>query len=230
MLPASTVTDRDGPQGLRVLLFDRGESTRLEIHRLLLEGGCAASAWAAWEEARERLRRHPVDAVVLCDWRRLGGRGAHRYLKPAAQGVPFVAVCDGGLTRWDDRFSAVLVYPVTGRELIRALKTAVAEERESLSLGAYVLDLKARSLSRGGARLGVTGVEAAILKVLMAAQGEFVASDDLVRSAWGIDSRGDRRILYTHVAWLRRKMQATFGSRRLIASARGLGYRFVPDP
>jgi len=193
---------------------------------LLRAAGYGVAAYENWRRAREALLEERVDAIVLCDWRRLGGRGSHRYLKTAAAGAPFILVCDGGVTRWDERFTAVLYYPVDKDDLSRAIDGAIADVRASVTLGEFTLDLKARTLTREQLTANLTPIQTAILRALMLAQGGFVNSNDLLREVWGFAASGDRRVLYTHIAWLRRRLLAKFGPGQLLVSKRRRGYRF----
>ena len=211
-----------------VALVDTHDGSREELAVLLRRSGCQVRSCAHWRQAREVLAASPVDAVLLCDWRRGGGRGAYRYLQKAAGDAPFILVCDGGVTCWDDRFRAVLYYPVHEQGLLAALSRAVVDATESVAAGAFALNLKRRTLSREGVVLRLTPSEVNILKVLMLTRSAFVPATELVAAAWGIQSLPDRRVLYTHVAWLRRKLSAAFGPATLISSVRGQGYCFDP--
>jgi DNA-binding response OmpR family regulator len=212
-----------------VALIDPNPISRAELAELLRAGGYGVSVFAHWREARAALLSGPVDAVVLCDWRRLGGRGSHRYLWKAAGVAPFILVCDGGVTRWDDRFTAVLYHPVTGEDLFRAIEGAIVGATQSLTLGGFRLDLRRRSLTYHDADLRLTPIETSLLRELMLSQGRFADSWDLMSRAWGIETLVDRRVLYTHVAWLRRKLLRAFGSDAMLVSSRGQGYRFDPS-
>ena len=211
-----------------IALVDRQEETRQEIGALLGGAGLRPHCFDHWREARSALAVEPVSAVVLCDWRRGGGRGAHRYLRGCAGSAPFVLVCDGGVARWDDRFTAVLYYPVLAHELAHAIVGAIERAASSLTCGGFVLDLKRRLLSSGEASAKLTPVETELLKVLMLAQGRFIPSVELLERAWQLQTLLDRRIVYTHVSWLRRKLEAAFGPGQLIVSGRAQGYSFAP--
>jgi len=211
-----------------VALVDGHEDTREELQELLITAGYRLVCFGHWRDAREALTRLAVNAVVLCDWKRGGGRGSHRYLKRAAGNAPFILICDGGVTRWDGRFTAVLYHPVRQADLVRAIVSAVEDASASLTYGGYVLNIKRRTLSYGDISLRTTPVETEVLKVLMLAQGRFVQPLELLARAWGLETLLDRRIVYTHMSWLRHKLGETFGSRELILSERAQGYCFDP--
>jgi DNA-binding response OmpR family regulator len=223
------LTPEEGAILAKLALVDRNPSTREELTRLLQAGGYDVEAFGHWREAKSALQLAAVDAVVLCDWLRLGGRGSHRYLWRVAGIAPFVLVCDGGVTRWDDRFMAVLYYPVNSSDLLGAIEAAIRGANQSLTLGGYRLDLRRRRLVWGESQVRLTRIETALLRELMLAQGRFVESTPLMTRAWGEDLPSDRRALYTHIAWLRRKLLTAFADRKVITNARGQGYRFDPS-
>ncbi|NPV07528.1 MAG: response regulator transcription factor [Anaerolineae bacterium] len=210
-----------------VAVVDANLETGEELERLLSEAQFEVARFAGWREARASLAALRPHAVVLTDWRRLGGRGGERYLRRAAGGAPFVVVCDGGVTGWDDRFAAVLYYPVTSDQLSHAIRSAIARERALVSAFGFVLDRGSRTLTQGQRSASLTPIETAILSELMAARGQFVGSAELAERVWGTHARQDRRVLYTHMSWLRCKLERLLGEPGLIVSARLLGYRFA---
>lgn len=209
-----------------VAVVDANPHTRGELGQSLAEARFSVSLFTGWRDARPGLAECPPDAIVLADWRRSGGRGGVRYLRRVARGAPFVAISDGSITGHDDRFAAVLRYPVTVEELAQAVREAIAKQRNIVKALGYALDLGARSLAKGEVSANLTRIEAAILRELLEARGEFVTSAGLLERVWGDHAGEDRRILYTHMAWLRRKLTQAFGE-QVIESARRLGYRFT---
>lgn len=208
-----------------IALVDGRDESRAELAAMLRAAGCAVASYAGWRTARPALGESVVDAVVLCDWRRCGGRGALRYLRRPAREAPFIAITDGGVAAGDSRFAAVLGYPVSAEALMDALRAAIGDRRP-LELGRFRLDSLRRALVSGADSVLLTPIECDLLRVLMLAGGDFVPSDRLMARAWGIAALTDRRMLYTHIAWLRRKL-AALEAGDLIASSRGRGYRFA---
>ncbi|MHB0877834.1 MAG: winged helix-turn-helix transcriptional regulator [Anaerolineae bacterium] len=212
-----------------VALVDPRDLSRAELGSMLADCGCEVSSFGDWRMARSLLPGLRTDAVVLTDWRRLGGRGAHRYLRGPARDAPFILITDASNSSPDERFAAVLSYPVAAEMVFAALRSACEAVQPPLQLGAWSLDRKRRSLSRGQRAIDLTPIETELLHVLMAAGGDYVNSSDLVARAWGISTLLDRRVLYTHVAWLRRKLRDGMGVADPILSERRRGYRFDPD-
>ncbi|NLT42373.1 MAG: hypothetical protein GXX93_06840 [Anaerolineae bacterium] len=211
-----------------LVLVDANPATRETLAGMLAGIGPPVIAFGDWKAARAAMWHERPQVVVLSDWRARGGRGAHRRLLPAARGAPFVMVCDGGVTEWDERFAVVLRYPLPRGELQSAIRAATAASREVVYAG-YRLDRQARSLRRRARSVQLTPVQAAIMCALMRAQGEPVPAADLAAAVWPDQDDHDLRTLYTHLSWLRGRLAAA-GLTVAIVSERGQGYRFVGLP
>jgi len=211
-----------------VLLVDRSDETREELRALLAAEGYVVKVAADWHQGREWLRAYSFDAIVLCDWRKLGGRGAYRYLTGVGGRLPFVMVCDGGVTPWDERFASVLQYPVSGGRLSEAIREAIAGAPSPLRYAGLRLDERTHTLCYRGTRVRLTATETKIMARLMRSGGEFVGVPDLMARVWGVDII-DKRLLYTHICWLRAKLRRAFGKGRWVVNTRGLGYRLESD-
>jgi DNA-binding response OmpR family regulator len=209
-----------------VALVDPRADSSAELSGALTGYGCRVSCFQHWREARASLCSVRVDAVVLTDWHRLGGRGGHRYLRGPTRNAPFVLVTDAADPLSDERFASILTYPLSADALFAAVQAACEERHLALQLGEWRLDVKRRTLAHADRCVDLTPVETELLRVLMSAEEEFVNSSDLVAQAWGISTLLDRRVLYTHVAWLRRKLQDELGVADPIVSVRQRGYRF----
>ncbi len=94
-----------------IILVDANPATREYLAATLGCGGLSVLAFESWQAARSGMAGQSPLAVVLTDWRGKGGRGAYRRLRHSARGAPFVMVCDGGVTEWDERFAVVVRYP-----------------------------------------------------------------------------------------------------------------------
>jgi len=175
------------------------------------------------------MAEHAPSVIVLTDWRRTGGRGVHRHLRHSARGAPFVMVCDGGVSEWDDRFAQVLQYPLEREVLLQGVRTAI-DARVVARLGTdRRLLLRSRTLSWGRENIELTRLQECLLRELVVAGGSFVTPDSLMQAVWGPEAGDDRRGLYTHLSWLRRKL-AMLGDGPRIESVRGKGYRLVVPP
>jgi two-component system response regulator CpxR len=128
--------------------------------------------------------------------------------------------------------------PFNPRELaarMRAVLRRAAEGGEHgpkartkpLAVGDVVLDTGARSASRGGTEVELTGVEFALLETLLRAAGEVVRREDLYRDALGRRGGAFDRSLDVHISALRKKLGPFRGGRERIKTVRGLGYQYV---
>jgi len=73
----------------------------------------------------------------------------------------------------------------------------------------------------------LTPKEFDLLRALLRAGGAVVSRDDLLRQVWGYRSRAATRTLDTHVAELRRKLEAEAAAPRHILTVRKVGYRIA---
>jgi DNA-binding response OmpR family regulator len=73
----------------------------------------------------------------------------------------------------------------------------------------------------------LTPKEFDLLRALLSAGGAVVAREELLRRVWGYRSTAAPRTLDTHVAELRRKLEAEPASPRHILTVRKIGYRIA---
>ncbi len=115
--------------------------------------------------------------------------------------------------------------PFSGRELrarIRArLRAAQAEHEETIRAGELEIDSARAEVRRGGAAIEVTPQEFKLLWVLAKSRGRVLRREQLIDMAWGRNAALTDRAVDAHMVNLRRKL-----GQDLIASVRGLGYRF----
>lgn len=88
------------------------------------------------------------------------------------------------------------------------------------------IDLRGRKVSAGGRPVELTAVEFDLLKALAGERGRVLTREQLLEKVWGYDYFGDTRVVDVHVGHLRRKL----GEAGLIATVRGVGYRFEDEP
>ncbi len=210
-----------------IFLVDTDPATRAELAAAISLGVTPLLTFASWQLARSEMARQSPQVVVLTDWRGKGGRGAYRRLRHAAAGAPFVMVCDGGVTEWDERFTRVLQYPVACEVLLSALEEVIAGSAAMvISVGEFWLDQRLGVLHHGERSVGLTPTQVSLLGALMRADGEVLPTDALAEAGWPGQSTEDRRVLYTHLAWLRERLRC-FAPAAAIVNRRGKGYQFV---
>ncbi len=98
---------------------------------------------------------------------------------------------------------------------------------ELLEVGDLSLDLGARVARRGGEELRLTGIEFALLEVLVRGAGTVVERDDLSRQVLGRRASSFDRALDVHLSNLRKKLGPLVEGSERIKTIRGVGYLYV---
>lgn len=86
------------------------------------------------------------------------------------------------------------------------------------------LDMPRRQATIRGQRLHLTPIEYGILVMLMRHAGQVVNHDDLLRSVWGENYRGDYSVLRVNISRLRQKIEENPRRPSYIVTAPGQGY------
>jgi len=175
----------------------------------------------------------PYDALLV-DWQLPDGSGLDwlRSLRQRGDNTPVLLLT--ARDRLSDRIHGLdsgaddyLVKPFEPEELvarIRAVRRRLSGAASPrLRIGDVELDLSARAVSVGGARVELTAREWALLEALALRAGRIVSKADLDRLVLGFHAEVSSNALEVHVSSLRRKL-----GRELIETVRGLGYRLLP--
>lgn len=96
----------------------------------------------------------------------------------------------------------------------------------TMAAGEFVLDLPAQAVRRAGRPVRVTQTEFRLLFALVRRRGAVASREELLREAWEADGPGTSRVVDTHVARLRRKLEENPRQPRHILTALAAGYRF----
>ncbi|MDD4365702.1 MAG: response regulator transcription factor [Synergistales bacterium] len=109
------------------------------------------------------------------------------------------------------------------KALLRRLRPS-EEEGEFLQCGPLRLDIKGQEAFLDETPLNLSLTEYRILELLAKNAGRTVSRDELLARIWGLYG-GDTRTVDVHIWRLRRKIEATPETPRLIETLRGRGYR-----
>jgi len=93
--------------------------------------------------------------------------------------------------------------------------------------GELTLDLPAQAVLKRGRPVKVTQTEFRLLIALMRRRGAVASRQDLLHDVWGSEAEISPRVVDTHVARLRRKVEDDPRRPRHIVTALTAGYRFV---
>lgn len=125
--------------------------------------------------------------------------------------------------------------PFSPRELTARIKAALRRLRAGPGSGAEISVLAFRHLRIDiGARLAtvddqpveLTAIEFDLLRALAENRGRVLTREQLLERVWGGAYFGEMRVVDVHLGHVRQKL----GNPELIATVRGVGYRFEDEP
>jgi two-component system KDP operon response regulator KdpE len=121
--------------------------------------------------------------------------------------------------------------PFGPNELVARLRAAMrrapgGEEEPVVEIGGLEVDFAAHTVSRDGDEIHLTPTEFRLLRTLVRNRGRLMTHRALLTEVWGPAWSEDTATLRTHVANLRRKVEASDGE-RLIRTDPGVGYRIA---
>lgn len=125
--------------------------------------------------------------------------------------------------------------PFSPRELVARVKAAFRRieagagsggERGVLSFQHVRIDTDARKVTVDEVPVELTTVEFDLLKTLAENHGRVLSREQLLENVWGGKYFGEMRVVDVHLGHIRQKL----GREDLIATVRGVGYRFEDEP
>ena len=112
---------------------------------------------------------------------------------------------------------------------LRNLLRRAGDARPSvLQVGTLRLDPARHRVHRGDTEITLTPREFGVLQHLMQRAGEVVTKTEILRAVWDVHYEGEVNVVEVYVGYLRRKIDAPFGTSS-IQTLRGVGYRMA-DP
>lgn len=124
--------------------------------------------------------------------------------------------------------------PFSPRELIARVKAALrriqhtagpAAETVVLAFRHLRMDVGARTVTVDERPIELTAIEFDLLKALAENRGRVLTREQLLEKVWGGEYFGEMRVVDVHLGHVRQKL----GSQDLIATVRGVGYRFEDE-
>jgi two-component system, OmpR family, alkaline phosphatase synthesis response regulator PhoP len=124
--------------------------------------------------------------------------------------------------------------PFSPRELVARIKAALRRlnlagtgpQNEILSFKHVRIDNAARTVSVDDRPVELTTIEFELLKAIAENRGRVLSREQLLEKVWGGDYYGEMRVVDVHLGHVRQKL----GVEGLIATVRGVGYRFEDEP
>ncbi len=125
--------------------------------------------------------------------------------------------------------------PFSPRELVARVKAALrrlqagaasASNNRVLSFRRVRVDVGARTVYMEDQPVDLTTTEFDLLKALAESHGRVLSREQLLEKVWGGEYFGEMRVVDVHLGHVRQKL----GCDDLIATVRGVGYRFEDEP
>jgi two-component system KDP operon response regulator KdpE len=224
------------PQRPSVLICDDEPQILRALKVVLRESGFEAiGAETAREALDSAALRHPDAAIVdlvlpdgdgvdVCAQLRSWSEMPILVLSAIGEEEQKVRALDAGA---DD----YVTKPFGPKELVARLRAAMrrapaAEAEPRVEIGGLTVDVAAHAVSRDGEEIHLTPTEFELLRTLVRNRGRLMTHRALLTEVWGPAWSEDTATLRTHVANLRRKIEAP-GGERLIRTDPGVGYRIA---
>lgn len=210
-----------------MLVVDDDPPLRRMLERTLAAEGFEVTLAADGGAALVAAERSAPDVIVLdVAMPALDGLAVCRRLRSKGLATPILmltardAVPDriAGLEAGADDY---LVKPFAVQELIARLRALMRRRSETTSQLAYAdlhLDLQARTATRAGRLIELTGREVALLELLVRESGHVVTRERAIAEIW--DGAAEANVVDRYVTRLRRKL----GAPPLIRTLRGSGF------
>jgi two-component system alkaline phosphatase synthesis response regulator PhoP len=127
-----------------------------------------------------------------------------------------------------------LTKPFSPRELMARIKAALRRMRggparseiPALEYQHLKIDLAGRHVWMDDKPVELTTIEFDVLRTLAENPGIVLSREQILEKVWGYDYYGEIRVVDVHVGHIRQKL----GSEDIIATVRGVGYRFEDEP
>jgi two-component system KDP operon response regulator KdpE len=222
--------------GLRILVCDDELQILRALKVVLRDAGFVVEATATAREALDAAAVRPPDAAII-DLMLPDGNGIEvcRELRSWSD-MPILVL--SAIGEEDQKVAALeagaddyVTKPFGPRELIARLgatlrRAGSATDEPAVTVDALEVDFAARTVRHDGQDVHLTPIEYDLLRVLLRNRGRLMTHRALLTEVWGPGYADDTRVLRTHVANLRRKIEPPDGP-RYIRTDSGVGYRFA---
>jgi two-component system, OmpR family, alkaline phosphatase synthesis response regulator PhoP len=125
--------------------------------------------------------------------------------------------------------------PFSPRELVARVKAALRRlktgagsgvEGSVLSFKHIMINVGARTVTVDNSLIELTAIEFDLLRALAESRGRVLTREYLLENVWGGEYFGEMRVVDVHLGHVRQKL----GRDDLLATVRGVGYRFEDEP
>src|SRR5512143_3230787 len=124
--------------------------------------------------------------------------------------------------------------PFSPREVAARVKAVLRCDRgrppgdaDVLCFDELTIDRNGREVDWNGTPVSLSTLEFDLLAALVGAPGRVFSRRQLLERVWGYDFFGDERVVDVHIRNLRARLGDDASDPRLIATVRGVGYKFI---
>jgi len=220
----------------RILLVEDDESLAMGLEDDLKLEGYQVQVAQDGEVATRLAREESFDLIVLdVMLPRKDGFEVCRELRRAALRMPIIMLT--AKTQDSDKVLGLelgaddyVTKPFNPRELRARIKAVLrrsgGEQHEVYSFGEVEVDFSRHEVRRAGKPVPLTHMEFKLLATLIRRRGHVLSRDQLLNDVWGLDSLVTDRVVDTHIANLRKKIEPRPSRPRYLITVHDTGYRF----
>jgi DNA-binding response OmpR family regulator len=216
----------------QILLVEGRRAKGLSCAPLLEKKGYHVTRVHTRRNANACLEKESPDLLIVdARYLRFNASRFCQVLRANGNQVPLLLILPEGEEDPSSGATAILRGKLTSRKLFNRIRRILSGPGgEILRVGDIVLDVKRRTVSRGGQQRRLTPKQTRLLEVFMRNPGRVLTRAFLMKEVWNTDFVGDTRTLEVHIHWLRRAIEETPSSPVYLTTVRRLGYRFdVPQ-
>jgi len=98
-----------------------------------------------------------------------------------------------------------------------------------ITLEDLTVDPATHTVTCAGKMIELTRREFDLLHALALQPGVVISTENLLGQVWGAEFSGQPQVVYTHIRWLREKLETDPDHPQRIQTVRGVGYKLVPS-
>ncbi len=95
--------------------------------------------------------------------------------------------------------------------------------------GDLTIDPGAHTVTLGGQPVELRPREFDLLHALALHPNSVISVDDLLTTVWGAEFIGEPQVVYVHIRWLRKRIEADPDDPQRIVTVHGVGYKLIPQ-